>query len=259
MLPLKHQRREIKIMSYIKSEKMTNLIKGKRVAIVAPSPHLLNKNLGAFIDDYDVICRLNNDVYPRGYEKDYGSRTDMVSWGGDTRYCANFAKNLEANKGIIKDIKLVFLSTIKAQHDWKGSVVENFKNANKNYGLCYDYIGRDNYQLALNKFKTEPNSGMMTIWMLLQYPIKELFITGFSFYNQFNETKDAKASFYNHDIIYSEIPLASTHNPLVGHNQSLQKKKFANLIDDQSILIKIDSYLNTLLQINHASVKKLEN
>tara|TARA_R110000744_G_scaffold18499_8_gene49662 strand:- start:12308 stop:13054 length:747 start_codon:yes stop_codon:yes gene_type:complete len=245
-------------MNYIKNERMLNLIKGKRVAIVGPSPHLLENNLGSYIDEYDLVCRINNDIYPRGYEKDYGSRTDIISWAGDTRYCANFAKNLEANKEIVKNIEIVFLSTIKAQHDWKGSVVENFKSANKGYKLPYDYIGSENYQLALREFGVEPNSGQMTVWMFLQYPIKELLVTGFSFYNQFNKAKEVKASFYNHDMIYSATPLAPTHNPLAGHNQEEQKRKFINQLYTYSNIIKIDSYLNALLGINHLNVKKLD-
>ena len=237
---------------------MLSLVRDKRIAIVGPSPHLLENNLGPYIDEYDIVCRINNDIYPRGYEKDYGSRTDILSWAGDTRYRANFAKNLEVNKEIVKNIEIVFLSTIKAQHDWKGSVVKNFKSANEDYNLPYDYIGSDNYKMALQEFGVEPNSGQMTAWMFLQYPIKELFITGFSFYNQFNKAKDLKASFYDSDIIYSTTPLPATHNPLKGHNQAEQKKALINQLYTYSRIIKIDSYLNALLGIEHCNVKKLD-
>ena len=69
--------------------KLHALVKGKRVALVGPSGHILGKGLGNMLDDYDVICRVK-DVFPRGHDVDCGSRTDIVFYGCGTLYLDNF-------------------------------------------------------------------------------------------------------------------------------------------------------------------------
>ena len=56
---------------------LKNLVKNKTVAIVGPSPHLVNTGLGEFIDSHDLVIRIN-EILPSGYFQDYGSKTDIV-------------------------------------------------------------------------------------------------------------------------------------------------------------------------------------
>ena len=53
------------------------LVKNKKVAIVGPSPHLVNTGLGQYIDSHDLVIRIN-EILPSGYFQDYGSKTDIV-------------------------------------------------------------------------------------------------------------------------------------------------------------------------------------
>ena len=64
-------------MDYQLNKDLLSILKGKRVAIVGPSPHLMGHNIGELIDSYDIVCRVN-EVHPTGYESDYGDRTDIV-------------------------------------------------------------------------------------------------------------------------------------------------------------------------------------
>ena len=49
----------------------------KRIVLVGPSPHLIRKNLGKFIDSFDVVVRVNELGVVGEMSKDYGSRTDI--------------------------------------------------------------------------------------------------------------------------------------------------------------------------------------
>ena len=55
-----------------------NLFNNKRVALVGPSPHILGKNLGKFIDSFDTVVRVNEIGVINNLYKDYGSRTDVA-------------------------------------------------------------------------------------------------------------------------------------------------------------------------------------
>ncbi|MBD5788313.1 glycosyltransferase family 29 protein [Cellulosimicrobium terreum] len=51
------------------------LVAGRSVAVVGNGPGCLGSGRGEEIDAHDVVVRFNN--HPRGYEVDYGSRTDV--------------------------------------------------------------------------------------------------------------------------------------------------------------------------------------
>lgn len=57
---------------------LTTHFKNKKIALVGPSPHLLGKNHGKFIDTFDLIIRINEHGVVQEMEKDYGSRTDIA-------------------------------------------------------------------------------------------------------------------------------------------------------------------------------------
>lgn len=63
----------------IKSKQENNfykLVKGKKIAIVGNGPFQIGKNTGEEIDKHDVVIRFN-EFYTKGYEKDYGTKTDV--------------------------------------------------------------------------------------------------------------------------------------------------------------------------------------
>ena len=56
---------------------LENYIQGKKIIIVGPSPHLIGKQKGSFIDSFDTVIRVNEFGITPDLEKDYGSRTDI--------------------------------------------------------------------------------------------------------------------------------------------------------------------------------------
>jgi len=54
-------------------------IEGAKVIFVGPSPILKERNLGKFIDKYDIVVRTNGATrFPLEVQKDYGKRTDVL-------------------------------------------------------------------------------------------------------------------------------------------------------------------------------------
>ena len=61
---------------------LKDLVKNKRVALVGPSPHILGKKQGSYIDSFDIVIRVNEFGIPSSLYEDYGSRTDIIMKGG---------------------------------------------------------------------------------------------------------------------------------------------------------------------------------
>jgi uncharacterized Rossmann fold enzyme len=86
-------------------KKYQDFIKGKRVAVVGPSPYLNGKNMGKLIESYDYILRVNQCIFAANSTKnneDYGSRTDIVylSQRARDRFLDKFPKIFENTKYI---------------------------------------------------------------------------------------------------------------------------------------------------------------
>ena len=58
-------------------DKLKNILSHKSVAVIGPAPNLENKNLGNYIDSFDIVIRINEFVSEE-LSSDYGSRTDVL-------------------------------------------------------------------------------------------------------------------------------------------------------------------------------------
>lgn len=244
-------------MISINDERFLSLIKGKRVAIVGPSPHLINKKIGKLIDEYDIVCRVN-EVGAFNFEEDYGKRTDIIFHNCGTDHIERFSENLKNNLETTKELKYVVCPCIKAIgadriEDFSdgqiSNVVQNFNNINK-FNIPFYWIGIEEYKKVYQSIGVEPNAGLTSILMLLSCNPKELFITGFSFYSQGD---------------WSSLSIRPGRNILeneptgeYSHQQLPQKIFFINYImKNFSNVITLDSYLNYFLDLNHNNLVEL--
>jgi len=236
-------------MNYQPNEGLLRLFKNKRVVIVGPSPHLIGGGTGAIIDSYDVVCRVN-EVHPTGYEEDYGARTDVVFHNCGTRFNDVFGQRLIEKSIISKYLKCVICPTVKAvgpdhwqqwPDNYTSPVVENFRKINV-FNIPFYWIGMKNYRLVYDIFGTEPNAGQVAIYMLLKHEVKELFITGFSFYAQGDHPSLSHRPGHTNRGLEKEI----IGNP--GHAQAPQVNVFKNkIMNEYASKIVLDSYLSNLL------------
>jgi hypothetical protein len=127
------------------NDELNSLISGKDVSIIGPAPYLIGKDRGSEFDSSDIIVRPNEIIPLKKLRKDYGSRTDIFFCNFGTIWMDGIKRKL-----LIDD------------HD------EHFKKLN--YMKLYQLIG------------AEYNTGIAAISILLNYPIKSLKVSGFTFH-----------------------------------------------------------------------------
>ena len=177
------------IEGYILDTKLNNLLKGKRVAYVGPSPHLEGKNLGKFIDNHDLVIRAGDP--PVGFlgrtegEKDYGSRTDILVHSFNWTDQADLGQDPK----FMGSLQYAINSMIKGVDQASISVLESMK-------MPFHYIEDDVFENFRKKLGCYPNQGYSGLLMLLHYDIEKLFLTGFSFYNMGRADDDGEKYYY---------------------------------------------------------------
>jgi hypothetical protein len=239
-------------MSYEKSDKLLELIEGKSVVLVGPAPYLIGKNLGPIINNYDIVCRVNY-MAPNNFISDYGNRTDIFFYNCCTISLEKMKKHFEDCPEVAKKMKLVVCPTIKVlgpekwtewDLDYISPVVGNFNSINI-YNNDFHWIGIRNYRYLFDLINCpEPNSGILALSIILEHNPKDLFVTGFSFYANKDQTH-----FDNYPL------LPSGWKGVSGHPQQEQIEFFKKCISDRNV--KIDSYLNKLLKIDHKNIQNI--
>jgi hypothetical protein len=244
-------------MNYTPSNKLLKIFKNKRVAIVGPSPHLIGTKSGPVIDQYDIVCRVNQ-VAAIDHEEDYGARTDIVFHNCGTQFIDAFDARLKESAHISRKLKLVICPCVKAtgsDNNWPtwpdnhiSPVVENFHNINS-YNIPFSWIGIPNYRKVYNLFKCEPNAGQTAILMILKHNPAELFVTGFSFYAQGNMPSQCHISSHTVPGI-EKVPTGDLSHPQIPQIRVFKNK----ILKDYVERVTIDSYMNELLGCDHSHV-----
>lgn len=160
--------------NYNYDKNLANFLKGKRVAYVCPSPHLQGLGLGEKIDSYDIVVRVNQAYHmPEKDWNDYGRRTDVLV------NCMNIIKinALKKNIEFAKSMKyivcpMVSMWDIQRVHDFLDEIGQPWHN------VCDGYLFK-----VFREVGTTCNTGLTGIITLLNYDVKELYVTGMTFFN----------------------------------------------------------------------------
>lgn len=231
---------------YNKDVDLEKLLTGKRVAYVCPASYLKNnKEMGKIIDSYDVVCRVG-EAGPIDSELhcSYGSRTDIILTGG-TGIWFSF---LEKDKNISYFKKHVkFVINPRADNEWgcmrSGKIDDYFRQITNNSVPFHQVRNDYAYYIASKVAPKSSQTGTLGLIILLNYNIKELFITGMDFYNFGNY--DEKTVYYNG---YPDPPtMPSGKKKTLGHPQEQQLLFFMQLLKRYK-LITIDSHLEGKLK-----------
>jgi len=155
-------------------ENFSKLVSGKRVAYVGPSPHLEGKGMGALIDSYDLVVRINQSYHmPEELWKDYGSRTDILM------NCMNEHKMnaMFENLDFARSLQYIVCPMTSM---WDYSRVYHFLEyvGQPWHNVCDGYLFK-----VFKEVGTICNSGLTGIITMLNYDIEELFVTGMTFFN----------------------------------------------------------------------------
>jgi len=166
-------------------KKLSNYLDGKRVVIVGPAACIVDSEQAELINSYDVVVRLNKALpIPSELKKDVGTRTDILyncmNPGEDCGGVISI-KTLRQNKvkyliGAYPPIDKIGSTKLRIKKD----ILEFWaKNRNAFPNFCYTDKG---YFLKIWKHMRLPNTGTIAILDLLRFNIKELYITGITFF-----------------------------------------------------------------------------
>lgn len=177
-------------------EEVREYFDNKSVALVGPAAYLSGKSLGETINSYDIVCRIG-DIYSKSLVGDLGNRTDVFMCcfqhsGG----VAEIPYHLSTDDKITENIKYLISVEKNRNIPWcqtRDQGLEKFKKVYSGFTPPIVLVN-DGYldDLITNKIKTPagkqgmrqmPHTGFMGLCFLLDsFNIREMFLTGFTFY-----------------------------------------------------------------------------
>lgn len=234
---------------YKRDENLNDLLRGKTVAYVCPSAHLVGTNSGKKIDSYDLVCRVSQEFpLPENRYVDYGSRTDILMSACNPD-CMIIMNAEFKGTDYFKNLKYV----VCPQGEHNEHKEESFQKLNE-YNIPFHIIG-DEYMDVINRTAgTVTNSGLSGVITLLNYDLKELYITGMSFYGieRYVHGYLIEKGGRLYDVYYKEYAdmlkkhLSFTDEHIAGltfgHNQIPQIQYFVRILQRNRV-ITLDDYL----------------
>lgn len=161
------------------SATLSELVTGKRVALVGPSPSMLGRGQGREIDGHDVVVRMNKAFpVPEADHQDIGMRTDLLyhclcevgNCGGPVRYA-----DLSANGVAVAMPYPRKVAPFTAD-------VHRFLRENARWGIPFHLMDIGLYRRVEAFTGTRPNTGVLAIADILAHRPAELSVYGFTFY-----------------------------------------------------------------------------
>jgi hypothetical protein len=230
-----------------KIEAIESLISGKRICIVGPAPNLKGSDSGILIDSYDVVVRVNQKFQMSDdQKKDYGKRCDILIGS----FNENNIKECFDNLQFLMEQKLII--GVMPNKGYKP--IERFSEfldskGVKNYFLNDRYIYK-----VFREVGTVVNSGLMSIILLMNYDVKEIYVTGFTFYNMGKFGKIYNDEYFNSVVTSGKLNLEkqedyAKRNDFLIHDIKSQIRYFSSLWKENNHVIKLDGYLKENLPL----------
>lgn len=214
---------------------LKKLVSGKRVAVVCPSPVLEGLNEGELIDSYDIIIRINQKFkLSKEKEKDYGTRSDILVGSFNAMNIKECTKNYEYIKSFKHVVGVMPNSTYQPKIDFFNKMTKDGINCTR---LNDRYIYK-----VFKDVGTVPNSGLIAIILLLNYDIKELYITGLTFYNMGKFGNIYNSEYKDSVVSVGQTVNQNSHDHKI-HKQPPQIKHLQELHKKYPDVIKLDKYL----------------
>jgi hypothetical protein len=161
------------------NRKFADFLKDKTIALVGPAPTITGSKQGGFIDQFDVVIRLNKALpVPEDIAKDTGTRCDILY------NCLNTDPECGGTitKEMIEGVKWV--ACPYPRYGSFESDVEKFVKWNTKQRPRTDFhvIDSNFYNSLEAHIGTRPNTGIGTILDILSFDVEVLYVTGFTFF-----------------------------------------------------------------------------
>lgn len=229
-------------IDYEKNSELEILLHNKRIAFVGPSPLLNGTNASSIIDSYDLVVRpgqmspLNEEL-----KNDIGHRTDIVIHSFNHFEVKKSLENIE----FFKTLKFVMAGMVATDYAPQQNA---FFDQLRSHGINV-HKPDDRYLFKIfDEVGTTCNVGFMGMKLLLNYNIKELFVTGINFYNMGKFGQIYNEDYYN-TVISSGVFPNNSEKTVTGaqarvdlHRQEPQIKEFRKMVETDSRIV-IDDYL----------------
>ena len=160
-----------------------NYVKGKKVIIVGPAGYLRGLGRGKFIDDFDIIVRLNRSFPIEEVDfEDLGSQTHIRYHNGSTNPVEGGPLHLDKVEGT----GLKYISSVFPRHldyfDHHIKVIEKEMEEAKTSVKLHCYTDIEQFITFHHMMQTRPNAGIATILDLINYDPSQLHISGMTFF-----------------------------------------------------------------------------
>ena len=238
-------------------------LKGKRVAIIGPSPSVRNEENGDFIEEnYDIIVRINKQwKHDPKLDSFIGKRTDILYNCLDYKEDCGGMLNIDYIKKqnikyIVDPLKFVYFNKNDRDPLFAGKKRLDYYtifHLNNMGTIPFHTIKKEYYEEWDKKTQTRINTGMLAILHILKHDIKELYIKGFSFF------RDGYLSDYRSKIANINTNEKNSGNLVYqymkhsgNHDQKKQWLYFKELLKDENISkkVKMDSTLEKIMKLD---------
>ncbi len=218
-----------------------NVLRSRRVAIIGPASSAFNTGKGGFIDNFDIVIRVNKSaltVDSSRHSGDIGTRTDILF------HC--FLENMYSGGGPLdfgmyerQGIKYV----VNPRNEWSG-LRSSFNFYKKYLSPTVTYVlPRKLYSEISNAMGGyRPTTGFSALFAALESQFSELYIAGFTFF------KTAYGTGYRDEM--KEANQARDFMKQVGlHNPDVELDEFKKLLRRHATKnIHLDQELQTIVE-----------
>jgi len=221
-------------------EKLSKFLKGKRVIVVGPAPSIIGSKQGDLINQYDVVVRLNKALpVPKDLQSDIGRKTDILyNCMNPSEECGGTISLGQLKKYNVKFLVAAYPPVDKMESTKLRTRKDNFDFYQKNKSKFPNYCHTDKNHFK--KLWTEmklPNTGIMAILDLLRFDIKELYITGITFF---------KGGYYSKYRKYNEEEVLKHMKRFNLHKQDKQLSYMAHILSKDK-RVKMDGALQKII------------
>jgi hypothetical protein len=209
---------------------------GKRVAIIGPADSALKEKLGIYIDDFDIVIRINKSLDNIDLHHAFiGSKTTVLFHGLDETPISGCGE-IDIIKWKMFGVKKVFYPLNEKR------LLFNLHNYFlKNRGDIPIHQINDKFYKKLQKLINNytPTTGFGALYVLLHSNCAELYISGFTFFKTPHQTG------YRNEINHKDaLQLIKDYG---NHNPDIEFEVFKEKVANSKLNIKLDKTLQELV------------
>lgn len=154
-----------------------------KIVLIGPSNYLSKIENGSIFDSFDVVCRPNKGFHMTKEPHKYGSRTDILFHNLNDKYY-----HIEKIKNQYNVNQIVYTFPILGErHDTyiePLQITDYYSRRDPDFLRNIYCFGPEEYLNLEKNLSAIPNTGIISLKMILDSNINFCYLTGFSFYNE---------------------------------------------------------------------------